>query len=124
LDESARGRNAFEVMFDIAQSRVTFARNREDQALASNRTFQTDTAQFQAELVRLKNTYEGQLAELCGTFEADDGRIYPAIRRYASQSRLPEQLGDPCGMLGNGQIHNALVAVQQAATQQIGRAHV
>ncbi len=57
-------------------------------------------------------------SELCGTFEADDGRIYPAIRRYASQSRLPEQLGDPCGMLGNGQIHNALVAVQQAATQQ------
>ncbi len=119
LDGSARGRNAFEVTLEIAQARSSFARMREDQALASNRSFQTDAAQFQAELVRLRNTYEAQLGELCGTFVSEiDGRVYPAIRSYASQSRYPELLGDPCGRLGNGQIHNALVEVSQTADLQ------
>ncbi len=126
LDGSARGRNAFETTIEIAQSRTTFARMREDQALTSNRSFQTDAAQFQAELVRLRNTYEGQLAEICGTFVSEtDGRVYPAIKLYASQSHYPEMLGDPCGRLGNGQVHNALVEVAQTAdTQEANRVHL
>jgi hypothetical protein len=119
LDGSARGRNAFEVVLELAQQRSQFARMREDQALASNRSFQTDAAQFQSELVRLRNTYEAQLGELCGTFVAEsDGRVYPAIKRYVSLSGFPQELGDPCGRLGNGQIHTALVEIQQTADSQ------
>ncbi len=123
LDASARGRNAFEVLINTARTKASFARVREQEALASNRSFQTDEAQFQSELVRIRNTYDNQLAEICGTMESPyDGRIYPAIRAYAEQNPWAANLGDPCGRMGNGAIHRALVGYQTAliAQQQVG----
>ena len=52
-------------------------------ALETNRAYETDAAMFQAELVSIRNNYENQLAELCGTFEGADGLVHPAIRTYA-----------------------------------------
>ncbi|MCA9561998.1 MAG: hypothetical protein KC561_00850, partial [Myxococcales bacterium] len=102
---------AFEVIFRRAMDRVQIARQREEAAIDSNRSYETDTAQFQAELVRIRNTYESQLGDLCGTFAADDGRIYPAIRRYATLDSQLAAYGDPCGLVGNGAIFEALVQI-------------
>lgn len=119
LDASVRGRSAFEVLIDVADAKTAFARAREDQALASNRGFQTDTATFQAELVRIRNTYEAQLTEVCGSFTSPaDGRVYSATRRYAALHPYAVVLGDPCGRMGNGSIHAAMVSHQQALLSQ------
>ncbi len=115
---NVRDTNAFEVMLGIAQSRVLTARQREDQALAANRSYNTDAAQFQAELVRIRNNYENQLADICGTFEGIDGNVYPATEKYADLDEYATLLGDPCGRMGNGQIHNSMVEYEQSLLQQ------
>jgi len=102
---------AFEVMFRRAQERTSIAAAREDLAIASSRSYETDTAQFQSELVSIRTTYESQLGELCGTFVGRDGRVYPAIRRYAPQSDDLALLGDPCGLAGTGSIFEALIGL-------------
>ena len=104
-----RNDTAFELVFERAQERVRIARSREDLAIQSNRSYETDAVQFQAELVRIRNTYESQLGEFCGTFEAEDGRIYPATRKYASLDTNLALMGDPCGLVGNGQIFESLI---------------
>ncbi len=126
LDASARGRNAFEVMLGIARSKLDFARTRELEALMSDRSFQTGTASFQAELVRIRQTYENQLVDLCGTFVSpDDGEVYPAIERYAGKHPAAQRMGDPCGRMGNGQIHQAYVTwQQQLIAEQLTRTRI
>jgi hypothetical protein len=107
--------NAFEILVLQANNKLGFARQREDQALASNRNVESDSATFQAELVRIRNTYEGQLAALCGSFELD-GRIYPATKKYAPLSPYLALPGDPCGLVGNGEIYDAMVQVDILGT--------
>ncbi|MCA9547219.1 MAG: hypothetical protein KC613_22610, partial [Myxococcales bacterium] len=68
--------------------------------------------QFQAELAQIQATYEDQLADLCGVFQGDDGVVYPAIARYGDRSELTTAMGDPCGLMQSGQIHDATVAVE------------
>ena len=101
--------NAFETLYETAQSKTSFARLREEQALASDRSYNTDAASFQSELVRIRNNYEAQLGEICGTFEIGDGQIYPAIQKYAPLDTYSTLLGDPCGLLRNGRIYSAMV---------------
>jgi len=107
--EDYRQSNAFEVLLLRARTKLQFAKEKEDVALNSNREFETDAAQFQSELTQVRNTYEGQLAEVCGSFEYD-GRIYPAIEKYAYLNERATLLGDPCGLMRTGQIHNAMAA--------------
>ncbi|MBI5544106.1 MAG: hypothetical protein HY901_09475 [Deltaproteobacteria bacterium] len=104
----ANDQNAFEVILARAKAKTSVANLREDEALANNRAFETDAAQFQAELVRLRTTYESQIGDLCGTFTGSDGRIYPAIARYAYLNEKAQKLEDPCGLMGNGAISNAM----------------
>lgn len=89
--------NGFEVMMDRAQGALDAAAEQEQRALDARRGFDVDEADFQAELVDLRVNYHTRLGELCGTFVAEDGRVYPAIREYAHLS--PELAGfdDPCG---------------------------
>ncbi|MCA9524829.1 MAG: hypothetical protein KC549_00855, partial [Myxococcales bacterium] len=96
--------NAFEVLLRRTRAKLEVAAAREQQAIESNRSFDTDAAQFQAELVRIRNTYEDQLAAICGTFTGDDGVVYPATARYADRSDFTAALGDPCGLTGNGDL--------------------
>lgn len=105
---NVRDTNAFEILMIATQNKLTFARQREEQAIASDRNVEGDSAAFQAELVRIRNTFEGQLAALCGSFTAEDGRIYPAIRKYADLLPQLAAAGNPCGRIGNGQIHEAM----------------
>lgn len=109
--------NGFEKIFLRAQERVSIARAREEAAIASTRSYETDAAQFQAELNRIRTTYESQLGQLCGTFEADDGRIYPAIRRYAPLADWTAAVGDPCGLAGNGSLYDAMLRVDIVGVQ-------
>ena len=115
LDSSDfRQTNAYESLSATARQRVSAAREREQVALQSNRSQHVDTATFQGELVRVRNTYENRLSDLCGTFEGNDGEIHPAIRTYAHLSDDATLYGDPCGRLGNGAIHAAAAGSEDA----------
>ncbi|MEL6179044.1 MAG: hypothetical protein AAFS10_08825, partial [Myxococcota bacterium] len=95
-----------EVALTRARSRVELAQTAEVQALEADQRYNTDAANFQNELTRIQNTYDSQLAELCGTFEAD-GQIYPATTKYAYLSPETLRIGDPCGRVQTGQISTA-----------------
>lgn len=106
--------NAFTAQLTLARDSVSNARIAEDAALAQSRSYEVDSAQFQSQLVSLRNNYENQLAQICGTFTDPSGRVYPAIRRYAGASNRTLALGDPCGLTGSGQIYDALLTSEQA----------
>ncbi len=108
--------SSFEVVRQRAQERINLALTSENIALESNRDFNVNTASFQNELARLENTYDAQLSELCGTFEVD-GQIYPAIAKYAYLSPETRVVGDPCGLVGNGQIHVAMSELDVVLTE-------
>lgn len=120
--DSATGQSggAFESLLAVSRQRLDLAKQREQVALAAGRQGRVDAAQFQADLVSLRNTYENQLAAACGTFRGDDGLIYPAIQKYSPQNAIALQLGDPCGRMGNGDIHTASLAAQDGALKVAG----
>lgn len=108
--------NSFEVARQRAAERITLAQTAETQALEANLSFNTNAASFQNELARISNTYDAQLSELCGTFDAD-GQIYPATAKHAYLSDATRAVGDPCGLVGTGQIHNAMAEVDIVLTE-------
>ena len=106
--------NAFEKALARAREMAEVAAAKEERALQDNRNFETDSALFQAELGRIRNEAEGQLAEICGTFAVDDGSetaVFPAIPRYAHLSETTRMFGDPCGLVGNGALHDAMATI-------------
>jgi hypothetical protein len=117
-DADTRFNNAFEVLLGTARRRADTARRDEDLALASNRQFETDAESFQAELVNIARSHEQRLQDICGAFEGRDGRVYPAIDKYAEKSDRTSLLGDPCGLVGNGDIHQALGQLQLLQGEQ------
>ncbi len=111
-----------QIMIERAADTMRIAKERDDRALASNRQFDTDAAQFQSELRRVELQYENELADLCGTFEGEGDTPYPAIPKYAQDSVLATFGGNPCGLVGPrpgeapGQIYQARREVEIAAT--------
>ncbi len=103
---------AFDKVYQVALAKLDVARVREQEALSQNRSFDTDEASFQAELTSISRTYENQLADICGTFTASDGTVYPAVTRYAYLDERLKVFDDPCGFAGNGTIHDALAQVE------------
>ncbi len=106
--------NAFTRVMGTARNALANARTAEEQAIASSRSYETDATAFQNELVRVRNNYEGQLSQVCGTFRGDDRNVYPAVPRYASNSADTRVLRDPCGLVGNGQLSDAMTRVELA----------
>ncbi len=100
--------DAVSVQVNRALESLRTAREREDRALESTRAFDVDAAQFQAELTRVRNQYEDQLAEVCGTFRDTEGDVYPAIPKYSGLNEALSLFGDPCGLVGNGAIYQAI----------------
>ncbi len=109
------GANAFDMLIASAWNKASFAGEKETLALEKSREYETDSASFQAELVSIRNNYENQLANLCGTFEGPDGLIYPATGKYAFLDEKAQFLGDPCGYMGNGAIHEAMAGMEISA---------
>lgn len=106
--------DAFQKTLGSAQSLLAVAATKEDIAINSNRDYDTDAAAFQSELVSVRNNYEDQLAQICGTFTGNDGQVYPAVPKYAYLNDKAKLLGNPCGLAGNGQIFQAMGDVDQA----------
>lgn len=107
--------NAFSKLLAAAEQSVALAAKKEEVALNSSRSFDVDAVEFQGELIRIRSNYENQLGELCGTFRGDDGRIYPAVSDYAHLNAVTRLMGNPCGLVGNGRVHDAVGAVEMTA---------
>lgn len=116
----ASSANAYDALSLIAKQRLDLAKSREQAALAYGKQGKVDAAQFQSELTGIRNNYENQLASVCGTFTADDGLVYPAIRKYAQQSALTTLMGDPCGRVGNGDLHTAMAGAKDSGLKLQG----
>ena len=112
LEESGLNANAYSALADIAKTKMVAAATREQVALESNLTGRVDAVQFATELVNIGNTYENQLASLCGSFTGDDGLVYPAIKKYADKSVTTALMGDPCGRQSGGDIYEAVLKIQ------------
>ncbi len=108
--------NAFEKVLTSAKAQLAVASAKEDLALGSSRAFETDSAAFQSELVSVRNNYENQLAAICGTFTGTDGRVYPAVPKYAYLNERAKLIGNPCGLAGNGELFAALTDVDKVVT--------
>lgn len=108
------GASPFEVVYNRANTLLLLAKERDERAISSSRGFETDTEQFRSELVRIRNTYDQQLGELCGTFVADDDRVLPAVTRYADLSDETRAIGDPCGFVNNGRLFQTRLRLQEA----------
>ncbi|HCF59496.1 MAG TPA: hypothetical protein DFS52_16065, partial [Myxococcales bacterium] len=106
--------NIFEKQLSLAKDRLLLAAKKEAVALANNRSFETDAVAFQNELSKLQSSYEDQLAEICGTFRGADGKVYPATPAYVYLLPTQMHIPDPCGLVANGGIHDALGEVDLA----------
>ena len=100
--------NAFDELMATARLRAQDAAEKEDRAINESRQFNVDRVAFEQELAQLADGQESQLADICGTFTGENGRVYPAIAKYALQSAFATALGDPCGLVGNGTFHQKL----------------
>ncbi|NOK11752.1 hypothetical protein [Corallococcus exercitus] len=109
--------SAFRVQLQLAQDKARNAATKEAEALADIRSYDSSSVAFQSELVRTRNSYESRLAEVCGTFRAEDGRTYAAIKKYAPLTSRAAASGDPCGLVGNGQITEWIAEVEIASLE-------
>ncbi len=117
---SVSSANAFETLLNLARQRLDLAKTREQVALASGKQGRVDAAQFQSDLTGIRNNYENQLSSICGTFTGNDGRLYPAIRKYAYLNDITTQMGDPCGRMGSGDLHQAMGTVKDSSLKLKG----
>lgn len=122
-DTDTRYANAFEAALGLARMRADTARRFEDDAVTNSHGFETDAAAFQSELVQISVTKEARLAEVCGQFDGSDGRVHAAIGRYAYLSDRTAAIGEPCGFVGNGEIHDRMsdIALLQADVAEFQR---
>ena len=108
--------NAFEKVLARTREIAGVAAEKEERALSDTREFDTDSALFQAELARIRDEAESTLADICGTFlveEGDTSAVFPAIRKYAHLTEYTRLLGDPCGLVGNGGLYDAVAGLEQ-----------
>lgn len=115
--QNVRYLNVFDAGLQLARERARIAAASEDEAFQENRDFETDSAQFQAEMSKLKIDYDNELSEVCGTIVGDDGSIYPAVPRYAALSAQTRGLANPCGLVGNGDIFEAVQGLAEAEAE-------
>lgn len=113
LDSAARDiDNAFDKAIKDARVSLDAAAEKEEAALTDARAYAKDEAEFHDNLTSIQLDYEAQLAEICGTFMGDDRAIYPAIPVHAGKSDRTRALGDPCGFVGNGLLHDAIIELE------------
>lgn len=115
--------NAFEKVLARAWEKVELAKAKEERALEDSRSFDTDSALFQAELAGIQGDYENQLGDICGTFVVDTGAgpvVYPAIPKYAHLHPVLGDYVDICGLVGNGDLHDAFIELRQARLEFAG----
>lgn len=111
-------KNPFLKHYIQAESDLMLAKEKERLALEDNRNFETSSAAFQTELVKIEREYENQLMDICGSFKVitpgGQTLVYPAITKYAELNPTAKALGDPCGLMGNGAIADAIKQLEIA----------
>ena len=95
---------------DLDPDQVGIAVSKETDALAEQEAIQAGEADFHSGLGNIRHTYDNQLSELCGTFTAPDGTVYPATRRYIEHDPVARKTGQICG-LANGQVYDARAGI-------------
>jgi hypothetical protein len=112
--------NAFEKSIARARAALLTAAEKEVIALQDDRSFETDSALFQSALAQLRDRSEAELSAICGTFTVIEGGrtvVYPAIPKYAYLDPKAAAFGDPCGLMGNGSLHEAAAAVELGSVE-------
>lgn len=105
--------NAFSTSLVTVKEKLATAREKEQIALQNNRSFETDAANFQSEIVKLEQNYNEQLIQICGELK-DGDRSVPAVPKYAHLYRSGE-LSDPCGLVPGGALYNAYATLERVA---------
>ena len=110
--------NAFEKVLGRARQKAATAADKEEIALLDRRRFDTDSAEFQRTLASIQDEHEDALSEICGRISVPDASggesLYPAIPQYAHLHPWSKRLGDPCGLVRNGQLHDAFLELNKA----------
>jgi hypothetical protein len=110
--------NAFEKSLSRAYQRLELAKEKELRALADDRSFETNAAEFQSQLATISRDYDGRLGAICGTISANFGggtnAIYPATLEFADLVPGNPPGNDPCGLVGNGELYAAQLRYEQA----------
>jgi len=104
--------NAFTKILTIARQKMEIANAKEMRALEGNRQFETSSEMFQSEIRKIERDYENQLMEICGSFTVtlpgSGTQVYPAIPKYAQYHKDLKEVGNPCGLVGNGAIFESM----------------
>lgn len=114
---STQGNNIVKDSIDFAKQKKDAAKEKEEKAIQSRRTFDTDNATFQSELINIENNYENQLVDICGTIKDSSGKTYPAISKYAHLDPIAKQYGDPCGRMGSGTLYQSILQLEKFKTR-------
>jgi hypothetical protein len=105
--------NAFDKAFAQAEASAEFAATKETDALEDSREYHVNETIFQDTLQKIQSDFSAELGEICGTFEVD-GMVYPAIPENAALRDDLRRIGNPCGLVGNGALHDAILALDDA----------
>ncbi len=108
--------NAVTVAINFAKQKLQTAQVKEQIAIQTQRQFDTDAAKFQSELVKIDNTYNEQLIQLCGELK-DGNQSVPAIPRYAGLLPKALQVANPCGKVKGSHIYNAYLGLERLALE-------
>lgn len=105
--------NAFDKAFAQAMDSLAFAAEKEQDALDDTREYHVNETVFQDTLQKIQTDFGDELGAICGTFEVD-GMVYPAIPENAPLRDDLRRVGNPCGLAGNGELHDAILALDAA----------
>lgn len=108
----ANDSNAFLKQLASAEEALAQAALSESTAVQSTRTLNTDQAHFDSQLSGIRRDAETQLEQICGVFMGEDGRQHPATPEFAELDERGRVLGDLCGLVGNGSIHEATLQLE------------
>ena len=79
--------------------------------------FDTDAEVFQTELSSLRGNFFNELGGVCGTFIGRDGVVYPAIASLAHLNDRASEFGDPCGLMGSGDMYEVRLETEIASIE-------
>ncbi len=112
---STNSTNAFQLAIQFAKEKLAIADAKEQIALQTSRSFDTDSARFQSELVKIENNYNNQLIQLCGELK-DGNQSVPAIPQYAHLAKAGKVV-DPCGRVQGSALYDAYLNLEQVALE-------
>lgn len=106
--------NSFQLALEFAKQKLSAAKEKEDLALYSKRSFDTNTAQFQSELAKIQTSYNEQLIQICGELKDGEASV-PAIPRNAHLLPSESRAANPCGRVKGSLLFEAYTQLKKLA---------